>query len=872
MQVALGVDDTADADAAVDRWIRPGEPSPTGSIRAIRLELEAQSDVPEPAQPGMHRTQARHARDRAAQPRCAAVNLRNQGSALVIALVLLTGLGALALAAAATAMTALALAGHQQMSQNAFEGAETGIVHALMQAAAIRRAGTHAGSIRPDDPTAAADFRTDTREAEGPGALPVGFSIGENAGTFTARNYFITANAELRARRSRQARAGFLSRGPGVMNPSWMTTLGRAAAALAGALASFSGCADTDEAWLTRATLPEGIRPLLAVIVDTSAATARPITVDTPYDPTLEYGAGLPGSARCDPVRVYWRRGAGPAPDCTTQAGLEFAPSRATSGLQCEAARGALGLHGFFVASRAAQWRADGSYWSAPRADSTEAVECRADRGLHGASAGNSYASDSPAGPWRTDDTAEIAWDKPPLADPYIFYGGNYLNYLQSHQAPVERPVADVMLRSLSAALSATAELEVALIRVDPDGPEGGFVMRAPVANALAAAEMQAIAGEPPSGSAPLAETLAEAANWLAGGAIRFGSDARRDPAAFDPSAPSRYRSPFNHACRPVSLAYLTAAVPSDDDLSASAAGGLPEFDELTGGCGATCLSAIARWIAAADLSDALPGKQQAPTTWIAPEPAPALTPEPSDSILDPLAFVNLVTRSFQHDATIPAGPQLSAAGLTPFEGGDHGPGVILGVTAPLRSQRWLGNLLRYGLRAPSSPFAPPDLVDRDGRLAIDPETGLPTASSRSLWSESPDANLLTGGAAGRLPSPDARRIQVNVAGPRLLDPANRLTPANPRLDRAAVGLDATDPASVEDVLSWPAAQRVLGDPGLHSPLVVDYPEASRQLVFATTHDGFLHAFDADSGIELWAWMPNELLSRLPELMRERTD
>jgi hypothetical protein len=124
------------------------------------------------------------------------VILRNQGSALVVALVLLTGLGALALAAAATAMTALALAGHQQMSQNAFEGAETGIVHALIQAAAVRRTGTHAGSIRPDDLTAAAAFRTETSEAEGPGILPVGFSIGENAGTFTARHFFITADAK----------------------------------------------------------------------------------------------------------------------------------------------------------------------------------------------------------------------------------------------------------------------------------------------------------------------------------------------------------------------------------------------------------------------------------------------------------------------------------------------------------------------------------------------------------------------------------------------------------------------------------------------------------------------------------------------------
>jgi Tfp pilus assembly protein PilX len=120
---------------------------------------------------------------------------RDQGSALVVTLVLLAGLGALALAAAAAAMTALALTGHQQMSQNAFEGAETGIANALLQAAAARRAGTHAGTIRPDDLTAATGFHTDTREAGGPGALPAGFSIGENEGTFAARHFFITSDA-----------------------------------------------------------------------------------------------------------------------------------------------------------------------------------------------------------------------------------------------------------------------------------------------------------------------------------------------------------------------------------------------------------------------------------------------------------------------------------------------------------------------------------------------------------------------------------------------------------------------------------------------------------------------------------------------------
>ncbi len=111
-------------------------------------------------------------------------------------MVLMSGLGALALAAAAAAMTALALAGHQQMAQNAFEAAETGIAAALLAATEARDGGVGAGEVLPEVATARSVYRTETREARGPGALPVGFSIGENAGSFAARHFFITADGE----------------------------------------------------------------------------------------------------------------------------------------------------------------------------------------------------------------------------------------------------------------------------------------------------------------------------------------------------------------------------------------------------------------------------------------------------------------------------------------------------------------------------------------------------------------------------------------------------------------------------------------------------------------------------------------------------
>jgi hypothetical protein len=123
------------------------------------------------------------------------VNACARGSALVVVLVLLSGLGALALAAAAAAMTALALAGHQQMAQNAFEAAEAGIVFALISAAETRDGGVADGEVLPDDPTAQAVWQTETREADGAGILPPGFTFGENAGSFAAHHFFIASDA-----------------------------------------------------------------------------------------------------------------------------------------------------------------------------------------------------------------------------------------------------------------------------------------------------------------------------------------------------------------------------------------------------------------------------------------------------------------------------------------------------------------------------------------------------------------------------------------------------------------------------------------------------------------------------------------------------
>ncbi|MDP9199494.1 MAG: hypothetical protein M3O07_09820, partial [Pseudomonadota bacterium] len=202
------------------------------------------------------------------------------------------------------------------------------------------------------------------------------------------------------------------------------------------AVIALSAGADSDEASIARATLPEGLQPLLALIVDTSAAAGRALHVREPYDAARDYGTALSAEGACDPVLLYWRRGAGAAPDCRTQSGLLAFPADGTRGFQCESARAALDGSGFYIASRAAQRRAtaDGGGWDALRVTDDGAVECRADA------------------------QAAVEWDRAPLADPYIFYTGNFLNWLLASLPTVEQPIAAHVTTNLATTLRSTDE------------------------------------------------------------------------------------------------------------------------------------------------------------------------------------------------------------------------------------------------------------------------------------------------------------------------------------------------------------------------------------------------------------------------------
>ena len=668
--------------------------------------------------------------------------------------------------------------------------------------------------------------------------------------------------------------------------------------------ASLAASAQSDEPWVSRAPLPAGTVPLLALVIDTSAAMAETVATRAPYDPDQQYAAQA--AAPCDPARVYWRRGPGPAPDCQGGASLPLDAADVNMGFRCRAGRNALARTGIYIAARAAQWSAasSGGYWRELLPGDEGAVECRADRGAHGSSDGPWYAAHGGSDPWSRDADREPLWDAAPLSDSYVFLSGNYLNYLASPAtATMSRYAATA---SLAAAAAASADgLQVAVLRPSHDGlpgddaGRGGMVALAP---ALLPAGAQSIAGVldgwSPAGPAPLAETVVEVAAWLTGGPVLFGDNSQAAPGlpwpsaagVRDPQRQDRYITPFTAACRPVSVGLVTAGRPSSDDGAGAAAASLSGFPPAGRACGNDCLAALADWLRRFDLVTDLAGDQRAALFIAAPAPlSPALAEvavaaaAPVLDLDDPLALTMMIAHALQHDAAVASGARLSAAGLASTTGGLRDPAIYFGLSIPAAAPRWAGNLRKYRWRAAASPLAAPTIVDGNDRPAFDESGTALLATSQSVWASRADgADALLGGAAAALPPRVSRRVYTDIVSNTLTESGNRIAASNAALTRESLGLLPQDRRSTEDLIDWllgadafdadrdgrqDESRPAIGDPGLSAPVTIDYGGAgAMSLVFAATNDGLLHAFNETDGTERWAFLPRTMLKRLADL------
>lgn len=209
------------------------------------------------------------------------------------------------------------------------------------------------------------------------------------------------------------------------------------------------------------------------------------------------------------------------------------------------------------------------------------------------------------------------------------------------------------------------------------------------------------------------------------------------------------------------------------------------------------------------------------------------------------------------------------ALSLKPGDPSQHDTDVYYTVFAAGGNQPWRGNLKRYGLAG-----EPRTLVDSRGNPAKDAATGRFQANSKSWWSSADDGEDVTlGGAAERLPASANRSIYTNLTGKKdvnLSETSNWLYSANAAALQPYFG--GIPPDETLATIAWARGEgenaNFMGAPIHSNPSVVTYDYSDqnnpKKIIFFGTTQGYLHAIDAKTGVEQFAFIPQELLSTLP--------
>ncbi len=219
----------------------------------------------------------------------------------------------------------------------------------------------------------------------------------------------------------------------------------------------------------------------------------------------------------------------------------------------------------------------------------------------------------------------------------------------------------------------------------------------------------------------------------------------------------------------------------------------------------------------------------------------------------------------------------------------------------------WKGNLKRYKLKFTDAGVA--FIAGQDGVDAVSPTSGFFAEGASSYWSSGDGKLVEAGGAAGRL---TATRNVYTITGAMtqrgttgVYEPAvgdltsgsNEVVESNTDLTDGLLNITGRSELLAgipyrETLIDWISgldvfsnygavdtvtdARLEMGDPLHAEPALVQYGTRTVAgkvvpdlVAYVATNDGYLHAIDTaeDKGTELFSFIPQELLSNLPEVM-----
>ena len=626
-------------------------------------------------------------------------------------------------------------------------------------------------------------------------------------------------------------------------------------------------------------------------ILDTSGSMTSTETTVEPYDSTIDY------SGNCDKNNLYWSD-VDVLPVCDGNETQFFDKSA----FQCLFAANQIAGIGSFSGTMV-QYYSKGNaspkwQYLEPGEDSSD-VECHADSGIHGdGTPGEVYAASGSGQPlWTSEPKAELSWGSSPRNLSYTVFDGNYLNWKDSPQS-VTFSRTKIMKLVTKTVLSSINNLNVGIMRFNKS--QGGTVILGLTdLDTNRQSILDTIDSLDADGNTPLSETLYESALYWMGAPAYYGeliNDHSTDPGALASSGPEVYLQPTTDSCAKNFNVLLTDGAPSQDDDGPARAITLPQFSAILGrpACSGSgqghCLDDISEYLGKIDTNTTLDGEQTVVThtigfsvdleilrdTALASGGRYFLADDVESLTIALMQIIGEINdRSLSFSAP--------AVSVNTFNRTRNLNDLYLTMFGATGKSHWPGNLKKYSIASgvivdAKSPPVP----------AIDPMTGFFLDQARSEWTVGAnDGNdVRLGGAANVLPNPSARNLFTNNgADSNLAGASNAIATGNSAaFSGADFGLTgAAGEPSKDDIINWmrgvdvrdednnPATtvRNTMGDP-LHSqPAAIVYGGTATNpdvVVYTATNDGYLHAIDGTTGVELWSFVPKQLLSNMTRL------
>ncbi len=195
-----------------------------------------------------------------------------------------------------------------------------------------------------------------------------------------------------------------------------------------------------------------------------------------------------------------------------------------------------------------------------------------------------------------------------------------------------------------------------------------------------------------------------------------------------------------------------------------------------------------------------------------------------------------------------------------------HGDSVYVPMFDRGTGVAWPGNLKKYKLQNGKlygmKSGALVEATDADGLLKADVQ---------DLWLGAQLGGPITsGGVAHKIPAPASRKIYTDagVSGSNvLLGTSHELKASNSAITTTL--LSASTALDRHRYIKYIRGEKADGTPRHHmgdiihsKPLQLSY-SSTESVLFVGTNEGYLHAINADTGIELFAFMPSELLKNI---------